>query len=129
MENYQDDRAYQQEMDAQAEAEHQAQMNAQAQAEAEYESEMAQMQSEIPQCPTPTRELSFGEKLVGLTFNPSGDAKVQKAKELCAELADLLNRDYLDKESSAMHSRLFNHAICEILNAQMNVVKVLTYRD
>ena len=40
---------------------------------------------------TPMRELTFGEKLVGLTFNPSGDEKVLKAKQLCAELADLMH--------------------------------------
>jgi hypothetical protein len=31
------------------------------------------------------KELSYGEKAVGLTFNPSGDEKVQKVKELYAE--------------------------------------------
>jgi len=75
------------------------------------------------------KELSFGQKLVGLTFNPSGDAKVQKAKELCAELADLLNKEALSQPSqSALYNVLFNHAIGEILNAQMNVVKVLTLK-
>lgn len=33
-------------------------------------------------------ELTFGQRLVGLTFNPSGDDKVGRAKQLCAELAD-----------------------------------------
>ena len=28
------------------------------------------------------RELTFGERAVGLTFNPSGDEKVNKAKKL-----------------------------------------------
>ena len=36
------------------------------------------------------RELTFGEKAVGLTFNPSGDEKVNKAKQLMAESWDLL---------------------------------------
>ena len=76
-----------------------------------------------------TRELSFGQKLVGLTFNPSGDEKVQRAKELCAELADLLNKEALSQTSqSALYNVLFNHTIGEILNAQMNVVKVLTLK-
>jgi hypothetical protein len=74
------------------------------------------------------QSLSFGQQLVGLTFNPSGDAKVQRAKELCAELADLLKDDYMSKESSTMHTRLFDHTVGEILNAQMNVVKVLTLK-
>jgi hypothetical protein len=36
------------------------------------------------------RGLTFGEKLVGLNFNPSSNLKVQRVKELCAELADIL---------------------------------------
>lgn len=80
------------------------------------------------------RELTFGEKLVGLTFNPSGDPKVQKAKELCAELADLLNEYDREKTdngnamSSTLYKNLFHHTIGEVLNAQMNVVKVLTFK-
>lgn len=72
--------------------------------------------------------LSFGQKLVGLTFNPSGDPKVNKAKELCAELADLLHSDFSSKESSGLGATLYEHTIGEILNAQMNVVKVLTLK-
>ena len=75
-----------------------------------------------------TREMTFGEKLVGLTFNPSNDPKVQRAKELCAELADLLNDHNNETEQTQFSQRLFSHAIGEILNAQMNVVKVLTLK-
>ena len=71
-------------------------------------------------------ELSFGQQLVGLKFNPSGDDKVTKAKQLCAELADLLNDHNNSKESTQFSQRLFSHAVGEILNAQMNVVEVLT---
>lgn len=76
----------------------------------------------------PTRELTFGEKLVGLTFNPSGDDKVTKAKQLCAELADLLNEDFHSRGQSGLAVTLYEHTIGEILNAQMNVVKVLTLK-
>lgn len=76
----------------------------------------------IPETPA----LSFGQELVGLKFNPSGDPKVQRAKELCAELADLLNDHNNSKEGTQFSQRLFSHAVGEILNAQMNVVKVLT---
>ena len=75
-----------------------------------------------------TRELTFGEKLVGLTFNPSGDVNVQRAKELCAELADLVKDEFTQSECSALQRQLFDHAIGEILNAQMNAVKVLTFK-
>lgn len=75
-------------------------------------------------------EMTFGQKLVGLTFNPSGDPKVQRAKELCAELADLI---YQDNEiivlNNTVKHHLLHHTYGEILNAQMNVVKVLTLKD
>jgi hypothetical protein len=69
--------------------------------------------------------LTFGQQLVGLRFNPSGDPKVQRAKELCAELADLIHEPVLELDNSVRH-HLLHHAYGEILNAQMNVVKVLT---
>jgi hypothetical protein len=73
-----------------------------------------------------TRIPSFGEQLVGLSFNPSGDADVQRVKELAAEMAEILKRRYTADGRSAVKSLLFDHAIGEILNAQMNVVKVIT---
>ena len=73
-------------------------------------------------------QLTFGEKLVGLTFNPSNDDKVAKAKMLCADLADLLNDEMQSRETSKLSETLFTNAIGEILNAQMNVVKVLTLK-
>jgi len=78
--------------------------------------------AEMPWQPT------FGEKLVGITFNPSGDPKVQRAKELCAELADLVSDEFNSKESSYLSKALYDHTLGEILNAQMNVVKVLTLK-
>lgn len=75
-----------------------------------------------------TRQLTFGEKLVGLTFNPSNQDKVSKAKVLCAQLADLLHDEFANRETSEFGNLLYNHAVGEILNAQMNVVKVLTLK-
>jgi hypothetical protein len=74
-------------------------------------------------------ELSFGQMLVGLNFNPSNDPKVQRAKELCAELADLVFEEnkVLDLNNTVKH-HLLHHTYGEILNAQMNVVKVLTLK-
>jgi hypothetical protein len=77
---------------------------------------------------TEERQLTFGEQLVGLSFNPSNDDKVGKAKKLCADLADLLNDENNLLPPTQFKQRLFSHAICEILNAQMNVVKVLTLK-
>lgn len=77
---------------------------------------------------TTVPQLTFGEQLVGLSFNPSADDKVAKAKKLCAELADLLYEDYVSQESTILKDKLMDHAVGEILNAQMNVVKVLTLK-
>ena len=74
------------------------------------------------------RELTFGERLVGLTFNPSNDDKVGKAKKLCADLADLLREEMHQRESSELSSILEKKAYGDILDAQMNVVKVLTLK-
>ena len=79
-----------------------------------------------------TRQLTFGEKLVGLNFNPSNYDAVSKAKRLCADLADLLHNETMrgnsESEITGLQHNLYNHAIGEILNAQMNVVKVLTLK-
>jgi len=72
------------------------------------------------------RQPTFGEQLVGLDFNPSGDHKVERAKKLCAELADLLYPE--SRTTSTTKRLLYEQAIGEILNAQMNVVKVLTFK-
>ena len=77
------------------------------------------------------RELTFGEKLVGLSFNPSENEKVDKASKLFAEAADMLKEYILEKREkdgvSQMHADIFSHALTEILNAQMCTVKVLTF--
>lgn len=77
---------------------------------------------------------SFGQKLVGASFNPSGDVNVQEAKRLCAELADLLNTQAPinplppNEDHDALQEVLFTAAVADILKAQMMVVKVLTYK-
>ncbi len=67
------------------------------------------------------RPETFGEQLVGLSFNPAGDPK-----QLCAELADLINEEM--HSSNPLKRMLYEHTVGEILNAQMNVVKVLTLK-
>lgn len=75
------------------------------------------------------QQLTFGQQLVGLTFNPSGDEKVNKAKRLCAELADLVNDNTAAVEqTSPLYELIKASALKEILNAQMNVVKLLTLK-
>ena len=74
------------------------------------------------------REFTSGEYLVGINFNPSGDENVLRAKEICAELVNLMESHQHKTVQPAFAVTLFNHAIGEILNAQMNVVKVLTLK-
>jgi hypothetical protein len=74
---------------------------------------------------------SFGKQLVGLSFNPSGDPKITKVKELCAELADITYEHWCRdaySEKSNMENQLYNHTVGEILNAQMNIVKLLSFK-
>jgi hypothetical protein len=81
--------------------------------------------------PHPT-ELTQGEKLVGKTFNPSGDDRVAKAKALCAELADMIYLNIKDSAENgtltALRHQLYDRAIMDILAAQMMVVKSLTLK-
>jgi hypothetical protein len=76
------------------------------------------------------RPQTFGEQLVGLTFNPSGNPEVQRAKELCAELADMVDTIARKNNLRAypLSDSLYTHTIGQILNAQMNVVKLITLK-
>lgn len=75
-----------------------------------------------------TKLPTFGELLVGLDFNPSGDPDVHRVKELAAEMAEILKRRYSEDQRGPVKSLLFDHAVGEILNAQMTVVKVITMK-
>ena len=93
--------------------------------------EIQDQTADVPQSEnanTDNRQLTFGEKLVGLNFNPSNDDRVSKAKRLCAELADLLNDDRQERETTKLESLLFPQTVGKILDAQMNVVKLLTLK-
>jgi len=53
-------------------------------------------------------ELSFGQKAVGLTFNPSGDPDVNKIKQLYADIIDYCHSQ---RNGPGEKSRLFSVAI------------------
>ena len=73
-----------------------------------------------------TRALTFGEKAVGLTFNPSGDERVQRLKAMYAAIIDELNTIQSDRSEQA---RLASIAITEAQGAQMWAVKAATWCD
>lgn len=73
-----------------------------------------------------------GEKLVGITFNPSANSEVDTVKRACAFLIDTLEKHKEDAIENgtltADREFLINHALGEVINAQMNVVKVITFQ-
>ena len=73
-----------------------------------------------------SRALTFGEKAVGLIFNPSGDQTVHELKEAYAKVIDILNNMRSDRSEKA---RLASIAITEAQGAQMWAVKAATWRD
>lgn len=73
-------------------------------------------------------QLTYGQKLVGLTFNPSADPKVQEVKEKCAELIDLIQESWTPFMGN-IPSGFYDDAIKNIVLAQMLTVKGLTWTD
>lgn len=72
--------------------------------------------------------LSYGEKAVGITFNPGNSDEVYKAKSLCAELINQMN-DLRTDSTSGEQKRLASVAITELQAAQMWCVKAITWKD
>lgn len=72
------------------------------------------------------RQLTFGEKAVGLTFNPSNNADVQAVKEEFAATIDHLN-NLRDEASDGEVKRMLSVAITEAQTAQMWGVKAVTW--
>jgi hypothetical protein len=76
-----------------------------------------------------TKILSFGELLVGIEFNSSNDDKVAKVKSLMAEVANIMLESYEENGKSPIKSLLFDHAVGELVSAQMAAVKVVTFKN
>lgn len=75
-----------------------------------------------------TGMLTYGEKAVGLTFNPSGYECVDYVKKEFAKLIDVMEElRYMCNNTE--QERLATVAITELQTAQMWVVKVLTWQD
>ena len=72
--------------------------------------------------------IPFGHQLMGLDPDNLDDTTVTKVKLLAAEMAEILKADYENKRGP-LKSLLFDHALGEILNASMSVVKVLTLKN
>lgn len=73
-------------------------------------------------------ELTFGQKAVGLLFNPSGDDAVCQVKQKFADAIDQLN-DLRNTTTSGEVKRMCSVAITEAQSAQMWAVKAITWKD
>jgi hypothetical protein len=74
------------------------------------------------------KEKNFGEDLFGIDTSIENPTDVEKVKIIFAELAERIKRNY-EEERSPVKSLLFDHAIGELVNSQMAVVKILTYKQ
>lgn len=70
---------------------------------------------------------SFGQRAVGLSFNPSNDDEVGKAKQIFADAIDQLN-ELRNNSDNPEVKRLASVAITEAQGAQMWAVKAITWR-
>lgn len=77
---------------------------------------------------TTERELTYGEKAVGISFNPSGDTAVNTVKRYYAQIIDDMNSLRSNPEATQEAKRLFSIAITEAQTAQMWAVKAITYK-
>lgn len=74
------------------------------------------------------RELTFGERAVGISFNPGGDVTVNQVKAMYANIIDTLDTLRSFAESTPEVKRLCSIAITEAQSAQMWAVKAITWK-
>jgi len=75
-----------------------------------------------------TKIVSFGEVLMEIDFDISEDSSEYKVKKLMAEAANVLREEYMLAGGNPVRSILFEHALGEIVNAQMSINKVITLK-
>lgn len=78
--------------------------------------------------PQPQRPLTFGEKAVGFSFNPSGDPMVTAIKHNFANIITALDTARKASESPEV-KRMYSVAITDAQAAQMWAVKAATWKD
>lgn len=71
--------------------------------------------------------LTYGEKAVGLLFNPSGTDAVYECKRRFADAIDQLEQ-LIGETDDLMRHNLIRQAITEMQTAQMWAVKALTWK-
>jgi hypothetical protein len=76
---------------------------------------------------TTEREMTYGEKAVGLTFNPGNNPDVDACKREFAAVIDRMN-DLRNDSDNAEVKRMASIAITEAQTAQMWAVKAITWK-
>ena len=72
---------------------------------------------------------TFGQRAVGLSFNPSKDGAVDEIKQAYANIIDLLDELRADQPYGKEQARLCSIAITQAQDAQMWAVKAITWRE
>ena len=78
------------------------------------------------------QKLTPGQQAVGVTFNPSGNEKVQQLKKLFATAFDIVEQSVPANDGTVETARvrkLRDAALHEIVSAQMWAVKVVTFNS
>jgi hypothetical protein len=75
-----------------------------------------------------TKIVSFGETLMEIDFDLSEDSSDYKVKKLMAEATNVLREEYVLAGGNPVRSILFEHALGQIVNAQMSINKVITLK-
>lgn len=78
---------------------------------------------------TNNQELTYGQKAVGITFNPSNNGEVDRCKQQVANSIDQMHALRSKEDASPEQKRLASIAITEMQGAQMWAVKALTWKD
>jgi hypothetical protein len=80
---------------------------------------------------TTSQTLTFGQKAVGLTFN-HGEGEihqqVHQAKQTCADAIDQM-KAIIDSEGRSERAALATIAYRKLQQAQMDMVKAITWKD
>jgi hypothetical protein len=73
------------------------------------------------------RPMTYGERAVGLDFNPGGDPDVAKLKQLYAQIIDFCD-ELRTRADWSNATRLYTIAIDTTMSAQMWAVKAATWK-
>lgn len=82
--------------------------------------------AKMSEAPATGRGFTFGEKAVGLSFNPGGNQAVVDIKRAYADIIDYLHNKR-QQSTNADEQRMLSVAITESQTAQMWAVKAVTW--